>query len=360
MVEASAPEFLEIRVEIGDITEISADVIALKYARSFHGADLAVSRRLIDAGESFARLQPQVGERVLVPSRGQISARQVLMVGAPALGDFRYAAIRDFASGALRFLAKEASATGWLAMTIHGPGYGLDEGEALRAQVAGYLDALSEGTVPEALHRISVVEKRESRAFRLWQALDGLLSERPDIQRASDGAWTLRVPRRKPRPSAPGPTGTATPPKTASSVGAGQASEARPHAFVAMPFTRQMDDVYYFGIEAPVHAAGLLCERVDQASFTGHILDQIRERIETASVVIADLTTANPNVYLEVGYAWGKDRPTILLVQDVNDLRFDVKSQKCLVYDRIIDLARLLSNELQHLHTRGLLRLPKP
>ena len=92
------------------------------------------------------------------------------MVGAPALGDFRYAAIRDFASGALRFLAKEASATGWLAMTIHGPGYGLDEGEALRAQVAGYLDALSEGTVPEALHRISVVEKRESRAFRLWQA----------------------------------------------------------------------------------------------------------------------------------------------------------------------------------------------
>ena len=127
-----------------------------------------------------------------------------------------------------------------------------------------------------------------------------------------------------------------------------------------MPFTRQMDDVYYFGIEAPVHAAGLLCERVDQASFTGHILDQIRERIETASVVIADLTTANPNVYLEVGYAWGKDRPTILLVQDVNDLRFDVKSQKCLVYDRIIDLARLLSNELQHLHTRGLLRLPKP
>ena len=109
-----------------------------------------------------------------------------------------------------------------------------------------------------------------------------------------------------------------------------------------MPFTRKMDDVYYFGIEAPVHNAGLL-----------------RSRIETASVVIADLTGANPDVYLEVGYAWGKGRPTILLVQDVNDLRFDVKSQRCLVYDRIIDLARLLCNELQHMHNRGLLQLPK-
>ena len=88
----------------------------------------------------------------------------------------------------------------------------------------------------------------------------------------------------------------------------------RPIPFVAMPFTRQMDDVYYFGIEVSVHNAGLL-----------------RSRIETASVVIADLTGANPNVYLEVGYAWGKGRPTILLVVDVGDLRFDVKSQRCLV-----------------------------
>lgn len=52
-------------------------------------------------------------------------------------------------------------------------------------------------------------------------------------------------------------------------------------------------------------------------------------------------------------------RPTILLVQDVADLRFDVKSQRCLVYDRIIDLARLLCNELQHMHNRGHLQLPR-
>lgn len=47
------------------------------------------------------------------------------------------------------------------------------------------------------------------------------------------------------------------------------------------------------------------------------------------------------------------------MAQDVADLRFDVKSQRCLVYDRIIDLARLLCNELQHMHNRGHLQLPR-
>ena len=94
---------------------------------------------------------------------------------------------------------------------------------------------------------------------------------------------------------------------------------------------------------------------MDEASFSGHIVDQIRERIETATVVIADLTSANPNVYLEVGYAWGKQKPTILLVQKVDDLRFDVAGQRCLIYERILDLEQALSRELQHLQKKGVI-----
>ncbi len=42
--------------------------------------------------------------------------------------------------------------------------------------------------------------------------------------------------------------------------------------------------------------------------------------------MIAVLTGANPNVYLEVGYAWGKGRrPTILVTDDAEDPRFDVQ-----------------------------------
>jgi hypothetical protein len=52
---------------------------------------------------------------------------------------------------------------------------------------------------------------------------------------------------------------------------------------------------------------------------------------------------------VELGYAWGTGRPTVLLVQDVEHLKFDVQGQRCLVYTRIKQLEELLARELQAL-----------
>jgi hypothetical protein len=129
-------------------------------------------------------------------------------------------------------------------------------------------------------------------------------------------------------------------------ITAGARSRAKAHVFVAMPFSKDLDDVFVFGIQGPVNGAGYLCERVDMLSFTGDILERIKSRIETATLVVADLTGANPNVYLEVGYAWGKNRPTLLLSRKTDDLRFDVRGQRCIVYENIVDLAKKLQQDL--------------
>ncbi len=118
---------------------------------------------------------------------------------------------------------------------------------------------------------------------------------------------------------------------------------------------KDMDDVFYYGIQQPVRAAGFLCERVDQEAFLGDILDRVKQKIETAAVVIAELTGANPNVYLEIGYAWGKGVPTLLLLKDGQELRFDVRGQRCLKYERIRDLEESLAKELQGLKSQGLI-----
>ncbi len=77
-------------------------------------------------------------------------------------------------------------------------------------------------------------------------------------------------------------------------------------------------------------------------------MEWVKQRISSATFVIADLTTANPNVYLEVGYAWGCGRPTVLIVRDTADeLKFDVKGQKCLVYKSIKQLEEILGRELE-------------
>ncbi|MGZ9222533.1 MAG: hypothetical protein ACXW4Q_10525 [Anaerolineales bacterium] len=72
----------------------------------------------------------------------------------------------------------------------------------------------------------------------------------------------------------------------------------------------------------------------------------IKRRIGKASLIIADLSMANANVYLEVGYAWGLGIPTVLIVQDAQELKFDVKGQKCIIYSGIRELEEKLSKEL--------------
>jgi hypothetical protein len=123
-----------------------------------------------------------------------------------------------------------------------------------------------------------------------------------------------------------------------------------------MPFKKEMDDVFYYGIQMPLHAAGLLCERVDQDIFSGGIMEYVKSRIETAAVVVAELTGGNPNVYLEVGYAWGKGRPIILIARDEKELHFDVRGQRCLVYERIKDLEEILAKELKGMILKGIVK----
>ena len=120
-----------------------------------------------------------------------------------------------------------------------------------------------------------------------------------------------------------------------------------------MPFKDDMEDVWDYGIQPTVKSAGYICERADLSSFTGDVMDWVRKRIKTAEIVIADLTESNPNVYLEVGYAWGVGIPTILLMNNGSELKFDVQGQRCLKYNRIKDLEELLENELARLERRN-------
>ncbi len=72
------------------------------------------------------------------------------------------------------------------------------------------------------------------------------------------------------------------------------------------------------------------------------MLDRIKKRIATATVVVEDMTGANCNVYLEVGYAWGKGVPTLLVAREGQELKFDVRSHRCIYYSNISHLRRQL------------------
>lgn len=66
---------------------------------------------------------------------------------------------------------------------------------------------------------------------------------------------------------------------------------------------------------------------------SGVIHESMFSEARDADVYIADLTGANPNVYLELGVRWAlRDRATVLISQSVEDLKFNVFANRAILY----------------------------
>ena len=99
-----------------------------------------------------------------------------------------------------------------------------------------------------------------------------------------------------------------------------------------MPFGKEFDDVYLGFIEPVLEEAGFTVGRADNIESQQNILRDIVEKIDQSTLIIADLTGANPNVFYELGLAHAIRRPVILITQSVSDVPFDLKSYRLLEY----------------------------
>jgi nucleoside 2-deoxyribosyltransferase len=118
-------------------------------------------------------------------------------------------------------------------------------------------------------------------------------------------------------------------------------------AFVLMPFANAFEDVYRIGIKEPAEALGIRAERVDEQIYVEGILERIYRQIEAADIVIADMSGQNANVFYEVGYAHAKQKLCILLTNNADDIPFDLKHRRHIVYGSSIQMLRAqLSKEL--------------
>lgn len=119
---------------------------------------------------------------------------------------------------------------------------------------------------------------------------------------------------------------------------------SKPFAFVLMPFSADLEDVYKLGIKEAAIASDVLAERLDEQLFNEGMLDRICRQIERADFVIADLSRRNPNVFYELGYAHARDKICILLTKDADDIPFDLKHRRHVVYG---DSISYLKSELK-------------
>jgi len=118
-------------------------------------------------------------------------------------------------------------------------------------------------------------------------------------------------------------------------------------AFVLMPFSSKFEDTYKFGIKEPAADLDILAEKVDEQIYSEGILERIYRQIDLADIIIADMTGQNPNVFYEVGYAHAKGKLCIHLTSNADDIPFDLKHKRHIVYEGSINqLKDLLVEEL--------------
>lgn len=102
--------------------------------------------------------------------------------------------------------------------------------------------------------------------------------------------------------------------------------------FVLMPFLKSMEPIYTDHIKPLVEVEGISCQRADDIVGTNIITYDIWEKINRARFIVADLTGKNPNVFYEVGLAHAIGKEVILVTQSIDDVPFDLKALRCIVY----------------------------
>lgn len=117
-----------------------------------------------------------------------------------------------------------------------------------------------------------------------------------------------------------------------------------PYCFVLMPFGDKpdpsggppipFDRIYALAIKPAIEAAGLVPIRSDEERLSGIIHKAMFERLLLCEYAVADLTTANANVFYELGVRHaGRPRTTLAIFARNRPVPFDVQFLKGLEYD---------------------------
>jgi hypothetical protein len=108
-----------------------------------------------------------------------------------------------------------------------------------------------------------------------------------------------------------------------------------PRCFVIQPFDKGKFDKRYDSTFRPaIEAAGLDPYRVDRDPGVAVPIADIEAGIRGATICFADITTDNPNVWFELGFAVAERIPMVLVCSDERktDYPFDIRHRAVIAY----------------------------
>lgn len=124
-----------------------------------------------------------------------------------------------------------------------------------------------------------------------------------------------------------------------------------PRAFVIMQYTEPFNSFFRNVIQPVANRLRPPLEafRASDVFKPGIILEDILHDILESEVIIAEITSGNPNVFYELGYAHALKKPTILLADGVltAELPFDIRGYRVIFYENTIKGKPEVEKELE-------------
>jgi len=123
--------------------------------------------------------------------------------------------------------------------------------------------------------------------------------------------------------------------------------------FTVMPISERTEDLWHLGIHETCTRLGWDCTRADAITEPGFIVSQIHSQLNSADVVIGEMTERNPNVFYEIGYAHALGKTTILLARSAEDLNaFDTQGFRHFLHGgQALKVRKILEDVLPSLET---------
>lgn len=121
---------------------------------------------------------------------------------------------------------------------------------------------------------------------------------------------------------------------------------ARKVCLVLMPFAEQFTEIYEQVYRPTCEALAVRCWRVDEVAGPGTITADIINGVVDSHFLIADLTAQNSNVFYELGIAHALSKEVILTCQTIEDVPFDVRGNRVIIYNQSISGAEKLKQDL--------------
>lgn len=103
--------------------------------------------------------------------------------------------------------------------------------------------------------------------------------------------------------------------------------------FVIMPFTDPFNSIYQDHIKPIAEKHDLVVKRGDDPFSPRAIMNDVWSAIYASSIVIAECTGRNLNVFYELGMAHALAKPSILLTQNIRDIPFDIQHLRHIQYE---------------------------